>query len=397
MAQGAKGEFFMKRVFATVFILTNVLVSVFAQTAAEVYQQTHRAVVTLLIQDKEGETVGSGTGFFISPNGDAVTAYHVIAGAEKVVAKFADGSTADVIGMIDGNQTADVALIRIKTKGNPFLRLKGSVPDIGSDTYVIGSPKGLEFSISQGIVNQVRTEDGLQVIQFSAPVSAGNSGSPLLDKYGEALGVVSYQLTDGQNLNFAVPSSYITQLDSKHAVCALPQDNSSFVKTADSAEFNTWKNSEFAHTGLQFLSPVPIPVSDSTIQADLATVVTKFRAGGTHQGDYQIAATYFQFKKGECPSALALAEEIESQRKKSAIKLDDGTKAEPKILPFEVSGFQEAKVVIASYLEKDEAMVECSVVLKQKDQMWIVTLSYPASDESGPANLETFLESIKMG
>ena len=84
-------------------------------------------------------------------------------------------------------------------------------PIIGSPVYVIGNPKGLQNSISQGIVSAIRDVGVMNMrFQITAPVSPGSSGSPVFNKYGEVIGVVSSSIVDGQNLNFAIPSDYLT-------------------------------------------------------------------------------------------------------------------------------------------------------------------------------------------
>ena len=84
---------------------------------------------------------------------------------------------------------------------------------MGSRVYVIGAPRGLDFTISDGLLSQVREIEGLKQYQFSCPASPGNSGGPLLNSAGEVLGVVTWQVREGQNLSFAVPSNYVLGLD----------------------------------------------------------------------------------------------------------------------------------------------------------------------------------------
>ena len=87
----------------------------------------------------------------------------------------------------------------------PFLKISENIPKIGEGVFVIGNPIGLDFTISNGIISSIRQQSELgQVIQTSAPISAGSSGSPLMDMTGLVIGVITYTFATGQNLNFAI-------------------------------------------------------------------------------------------------------------------------------------------------------------------------------------------------
>lgn len=178
----------------------------------DIYKKALPSVVTLTVNNKEG--IALGTAFFAIKEGIAVTAWHVVKGAKSITAKFANGEEFDVSGLIDKDEKRDVCLIRVKVIGTPLLDLIKDDPEIGSKSYIIGAPRGLDFSISDGLVNQVRTMNGVKYYQFSCAASPGNSGGPLINNNGKVLGVVSWQVIDGQNLNFAIPSSYVLGLDS---------------------------------------------------------------------------------------------------------------------------------------------------------------------------------------
>lgn len=180
--------------------------------ATALYNKVLPSVMTLHVVRKGGGTV-TGTAFLAFKDGIAVTAWHVVADAKEATVKFADGAEYDVSGLIDKDERRDVALIRVKVAGKPLLSLQGTNPAVGTKAYAVGAPQGLEFSLSEGIVSQLRTEKGIDAVQFTCPVSQGNSGGPLLDSEGRVLGVVSAQVRDGQNLNFASPAVYAMGLD----------------------------------------------------------------------------------------------------------------------------------------------------------------------------------------
>jgi tetratricopeptide (TPR) repeat protein len=93
------------------------------------------------------------------------------------------------------------------------LPIVGKVPQEGESIVVIGNPFGLEGSVSNGIVSAVREISGYgKIIQITAPISPGSSGSPVVNMFGQVIGVATLQAAEGQSLNFAVPSERISQL-----------------------------------------------------------------------------------------------------------------------------------------------------------------------------------------
>lgn len=193
--------------------------------AEQIYETTTPSIVTLSVQRETGQTA-VGTAFLAISKGIAVTSWHVVKGASKIVAKFADGHEAKVVGLIDKDQTLDVALLAIESEDRPILKIAESVPKVGAKAYVIGSPKGMDFSISDGIISQTPLFGDDVLYQFTCPVSQGNSGGPLLNSSGHVLGVVSWQLRDAQNLNFAIPGKAFARLDATKTVTSLGSETS---------------------------------------------------------------------------------------------------------------------------------------------------------------------------
>ena len=178
----------------------------------DIYKQSLPSVMTLKVLKSNGDNV-LGTGFMAVKEGMAVTAWHVVRDAKTVTAKFSDGQEFESSGLVDKDEKRDIALIRVKVFGKALLPVATTAPDVGSPAYVIGAPEGLEFSITSGLLSQIQVSNGINHYQFSCPASPGNSGGPLFNVQGQVTGVVSFQLRDGQNLNFAVPSTYVLGLD----------------------------------------------------------------------------------------------------------------------------------------------------------------------------------------
>jgi hypothetical protein len=157
---------------------------------------------------------GEGTGFLFQP-GFLVTAAHVIEGASEISVEFSDGIKAKVESVISYNRKADFALLYLKTSGETRKKvMERAMPwgdydalQTGETIYVIGNPAGLDFSITQGIVSAKRMFEGLNKLQVSATASIGSSGSPVLNKFGEVVGLISSGFGEGTSLNLAVPVS----------------------------------------------------------------------------------------------------------------------------------------------------------------------------------------------
>ncbi len=173
--------------------------------------------MTIEVETRGGDRC-VGTAFLAVSEGVAVTAWHLVQDARKVVARFADNETVEVAGVLDWDEVKDIALLKLAASGRPLNRLCLTNPPIGARAYVIGAPKGYEFSISDGLVSQLQVIDGFAQCQISCPISPGNSGGPVLNGRGEVLGVVSWSKKEAQNLNFATPSPCLLALDPQSAV-----------------------------------------------------------------------------------------------------------------------------------------------------------------------------------
>lgn len=185
-------------------------------TVSDLVGRTSGAVVQIVTSDSTGKELALGSGFLISPDGKIVTNYHVIRGAHSAVVKLSDGAFFPVAGVWAVNATLDIAILRVNGSGLPFLRLAPSDNlRVGDHVVAIGSPLGLEGTVSDGIISALRAESpGENWIQTTAPVSHGNSGGPLLDMKGDVIGMITWgvNLEEGQNLNFAIPSDEIEPL-----------------------------------------------------------------------------------------------------------------------------------------------------------------------------------------
>jgi tetratricopeptide (TPR) repeat protein len=170
----------------------------------------------VLTYDGKGEPLISGSGFFIRP-GEVVTNVHVIRAAQRVEIHTLDGKgrTYPVTGALAIDEEADLALLSVELpedRSHP-LELTTALPEEGEQVFVIGNPLRLEGSVSDGIVSAVREVPDLgRIIQITAPVSHGNSGSPLFNMRGQVIGIVTVKVTNGQNINLALGAARIAAL-----------------------------------------------------------------------------------------------------------------------------------------------------------------------------------------
>ncbi len=201
---------------AAFLLLTPSVLQTYAQSGdmSELVKSSIDAVVLIAVNDANGKLVLEGSGFLVSSDGRIVTNHHVIASASSAIVKLNNGAFFPVEGIIADDPEHDLALIKVPGKNLPFLNLKDSDSlSIGQRVLAIGSPLGLENSVSDGIVSGFRKdESGRNWIQTTAPASHGNSGGPLLVMDGKVIGVLTWKAGEGENLNFAAPSKLIVPL-----------------------------------------------------------------------------------------------------------------------------------------------------------------------------------------
>jgi tetratricopeptide (TPR) repeat protein len=173
------------------------------------------AVATVVVYDVNSNVSNLGTGFFIDKTGILITNHHVLVGKFSAEVRIADGSTYPIKTVIAENQATDLVKVRVDIPSEKvhWLSVSAEPPLVAQHVVVVGSPMGLEQSVSDGIVSSVREIPGLGIFyQMSAPISPGSSGSPVVNLEGKVVGVASFQFLQGQNLNFAIAGNSILDL-----------------------------------------------------------------------------------------------------------------------------------------------------------------------------------------
>lgn len=175
-----------------------------------------KASVNIYSYLENGELVSSGSGAFINTN-LIVTNLHVIEKGSKYMFNTNDNKTNNKLIIYKIDPIHDIAILKSSYyKSDLFLNLVRKFPKIGDEILVCGAPEGLEGTISNGIVSSIRKNKpyDFDLIQFTAPISFGSSGGPLINNKMELIGITvsGIDRNDAQNLNFAVPSKYIINL-----------------------------------------------------------------------------------------------------------------------------------------------------------------------------------------
>lgn len=209
-----------KSTYPRLFSLVLVLLLTSAVRAQEslpaIVKRVKPAVVAIATFDASGEAVMTGSGFFLRP-GQVVTNLHVIRGSVRAEIKTLDGKPKvfPVNGVLAVDEEGDLALLSVEMPLQPTRtsELASELPDEGEPIFVIGNPLKLEGSVSDGIVSAVReVPNSYRIIQITAPISHGNSGSPVFNLRGQVLGVVTVKVTNGQNINLAIAAARVGEL-----------------------------------------------------------------------------------------------------------------------------------------------------------------------------------------
>ncbi|HPO74988.1 MAG TPA: tetratricopeptide repeat-containing serine protease family protein [Armatimonadota bacterium] len=206
----------------TIGVLLALLAAILCTSSAAAAQEplpalvanARNSVVLITTYDGADNATGQGTGFFITSDGHLITCWHVLAGAARAEVKLANGKSYPISRILAEDRIGDLVRVAVnlaKDRVTP-LSLATKLPQVGERMVLIGCPLGLEQSVTEGIVSAIRWIPGEQVIQTTAPISPGSSGSPALNRKGELVGVATFTVREGQNLNFLTPAARVAAL-----------------------------------------------------------------------------------------------------------------------------------------------------------------------------------------
>jgi Flp pilus assembly protein TadD len=181
------------------------------ESLPELIRRVKPSVVSVITYNSKGEVALTGSGFFVRP-GQVLTNLHVIEGAHHVEIRTFDGKgkTYAVAGLASVDEDGDLAVLSVEmpTERASVVEMSATIPEEGERIFVIGNPLRLEGSVADGIVSAVREVPSLgRIVQITAPISHGNSGSPVFNMKGQVVGIVTIRVMNGQNINLALGAS----------------------------------------------------------------------------------------------------------------------------------------------------------------------------------------------
>lgn len=203
-------------------LLAGLAASAQALTAEQVYAKVSPSVWRVMTYDADNLPLGQGSGVVVG-NEAVVTNCHVLAKAKRVAVKREKESLDAKLAMWDVKR--DLCQLRVVGLKAPAIVVADSSKiTVGQNVFAVGNPKGLELTMSAGLVSSLRrnTAGQLVLIQTSAAISGGSSGGGLFDAQGMLVGLTTIGSVSGdaQNLNFAIPSDWVRELPARHASAA---------------------------------------------------------------------------------------------------------------------------------------------------------------------------------
>jgi S1-C subfamily serine protease len=271
-------------------------------------------VFLIEVYDKSGSLVGKGTGFSISADGWVATNHHVIEKGQTYIIVTNHGAKFGDVEIIVSDPNIDLALLKIGAKDMPYLPLaESSKVPIGKRVAVYGSPQGLAGSLSEGIISasernlsesfpDEKMPNNGALIQTTAPISPGSSGSPLFGVEGKVIGIMTLSLLrNSQSLNFAIPVEALKSLiDSARTswITGNPKSRTSVEKSSlTNSKLDTMIEAEPAFRRLQQ-------------QMSVSNWVESLKIAGFLSDKYPKSAS-IHFQHGYCAAMLSLDHQAE--------------------------------------------------------------------------------------
>ena len=165
--------------------------------------------IVQIVNMQNNEPFAYGSGFIVGADGVIITNFHVIEGAHKIIVVNKDKEEFEVRGYYILNEKKDYAILKIAGFELPIVELGNSkYTEIGDEVLAIGHPQGLSYTVTDGIISQVRNFSGSKIFQMNTAIDHGSSGGPLFNKQGKVIGITSAGF-EGEDFNFAIPINYI--------------------------------------------------------------------------------------------------------------------------------------------------------------------------------------------
>ncbi len=220
---------------------------------ADIIEQAEKSVVRIEVHGAQGKGIGSG--FVVDHAGKIVTNCHVLAGATSATATFTDGTRCDIVGTLVIDESRDIVVASLMRTTAASIEVQPALPRKGERVTALGSPHGLAFTATTGIISAIRPAAEMASdlgrsdlagtwIQVDAAISPGNSGGPLIDAAGRVVAMSTLASKGAaQNLNFGISGHDIAAAISKSERAPLSVFSVGIgritMKDSSSAETNT--------------------------------------------------------------------------------------------------------------------------------------------------------------
>lgn len=188
------------------------------ESLPELVEKVEPSVVYIKTFDNYGKQLNMGTGFFINPYGELITCRHVLKDACRASVETSNGQEFEISKVTGLSSDLDLVKLEVKSPAKllPYLEISSATPRKGERIFVLGNPRGYRSVVSEGIVAAFHRQPPVEIIQVTAPISPGSSGSPVLNMSGKVVGIITCYNDTGQHLNFAVPAQLIYSLSTSY-------------------------------------------------------------------------------------------------------------------------------------------------------------------------------------
>ncbi len=181
-----------------------------AASAQELFRRLSPSVFVVEVLDASGSVIATASGVALGSD-EVVTNKHVIEGGK--IWRIRHGREAWPASIAHLDPVHDLCELNAPGLNAPPVLVRASSSlAVGERVYAIGAPEGLELTLSEGVISGLRDYSGGRVIQTSAAISPGSSGGGLFDTEGRLVGITTFSLKEGQNLNFALPTEWVQTL-----------------------------------------------------------------------------------------------------------------------------------------------------------------------------------------
>jgi outer membrane biosynthesis protein TonB len=204
--------------FLVALAAASIAIRAFALEPDQIYAKVAPSIVVVFgYHSSAPDDISFGSGVIVAP-GQIVTNCHVVEGADVIYLLRATVKTLGIVRYADPDRDlCQISAANIKGFEHAVSYMpRTDALRVGQKVYAIGAPQGLELTLSDGLISSLRMLPIGTIIQTNAPVSKGSSGGGLFDSSGRLIGITSFIFKSGQNLNFAVPASWISELAARH-------------------------------------------------------------------------------------------------------------------------------------------------------------------------------------